>query len=81
VARRDVNLGRMLLKRANYEKATQSANKALERAPIAAAYSLLGDVAAAQGDCKKASRQYEQALKLDPKDAVALAGKAACAGK
>lgn len=81
VARRDVNLGRMLLKRKNYEKATQSANKALERAPIASAFSLLGDVAAAQGDCKKAMRQYEQALKLDAKDAAALAGLAACAGK
>jgi tetratricopeptide (TPR) repeat protein len=78
VARRDVNLGRMLLKRKNYEKATQSANKALERAPIASAFSLLGDVAAAQGDCKKAVKQYEQALKLDPQDAPALAGKAAC---
>lgn len=81
VARRDVNLGRMLLKRKNYEKATQSANKALERAPLASAFSLLGDVAAAQGDCKKALKQYEQALKLDPKDPAGLAGKAACAGK
>ena len=81
VARRDVNLGRMLLKRKNYEKATQSANKALERAPIAAAFSLLGDVAAAQGDCKKAMKQYEQALKLDAQDPAALAGKAACSGK
>lgn len=81
VARRDVNLGRMLLKRRNYEKAAQSANKALERAPIAAAFALLGDVAAAQGDCKKAMKQYEQALKLDAQDPAALAGKAACAGK
>jgi len=81
VARRDVNLGRMLLTRKNYEKATQSANKALERAPIASAFSLLGDVAAAQGDCKKAVKQYEQALKLDAKDPAALAGQAACTGK
>jgi tetratricopeptide (TPR) repeat protein len=81
VARRDVNLGRMLLKRKNYEKATASASKALERAPIASAFSLLGDVAAAQGDCAKALKHYDQALKLDPKDAAALAGKAACAAR
>lgn len=81
VARRDVNLGRMLLKRKNFEKAAAAANKALEKAPVAAAFSLLGDVAAAQGDCIKAAKQYEQALKLDPKDPAALAGKAACAGK
>jgi tetratricopeptide (TPR) repeat protein len=81
VARRDVNLGRMLLKRKNYEKATQSANKALERAPLASAFSLLGDVAAAQGDCAKALKHYDQALKLDAQDPAALAGKAACAAK
>lgn len=81
VAKRDVNLGKQLLKRKQYEKAAQSANKALEKAPIASAFSLLGDVAAAQGDCKKALKQYEQALKLDAQDAAALAGRAACAGK
>jgi tetratricopeptide (TPR) repeat protein len=81
VARRDVNLGRRLLAHKQYEKAAQSANKALERAPIAAAFSLLGDVAAAQGDCRKAVKQYDQALKLDAKDPAALAGKAVCTGK
>ncbi len=81
VARRDVNLGKMLLKRKAYEKATASANKALERAPIASAFSLLGDVAAAQGDCGKAQKHYDQALKLDAREPAALAGKAACAGK
>jgi tetratricopeptide (TPR) repeat protein len=81
VARRDVNLGKMLLKRKQYEKAAASANKALEKAPIASAFSLLGDVAAAQGDCKKAVKQYDQALKLDANDPAALAGKAACAAR
>jgi len=81
VARRDVNLGKMQLKRKNYAGATASANKSLEKAPNAAAFSLLGDVAAAQGDCVKAVKQYDQALKLDAKDPAALAGKAACAGK
>jgi len=81
VAKRDVNLGRRQLKIKQYEKAVLSANKALEKAPIASAFSLLGDVAAAQGDCAKALRHYDQALKLDAKDPGALAGKAACAAK
>lgn len=81
VARRDVNLGRMLLKRKAYDKALQSANKALERAPIPAAHVLMGDVAAARGDCAQATRHYRQALALDAADAAALAGLAACAGK
>jgi len=81
VARRDVNLGRALLKRKQYDKAAAAAQKALERAPVAAAFSLLGDVAQARGDCARAQAQYDQALKLDPKDVAAQAGKAACAGK
>jgi tetratricopeptide (TPR) repeat protein len=81
VARRDVNLGRQLLRRKQYDKALSSATRALERAPVAAAYSLMGDVWAARGDCAKAVKQYDQALKLDPKDPPALDGKAACAGK
>ena len=78
VARRDVNMGRMLLKRKNYEQALRSGQKALERAPLAAAHALIGDVAAARGDCAAALKSYQQALRLDPKDAAALAGQAAC---
>lgn len=81
VSTRDVNLGRRQLKIKQYEKAIQSANKALEKAPSAGAFALLGDVYAAQGDCKKAVKQYEQALKLDPAEKHALAGQQACAGK
>jgi tetratricopeptide (TPR) repeat protein len=81
VSNRDVNLGRRQLKIKQFDKAIQSANKALERAPSAGAFALLGDVYAAQGDCAKALKQYEQALKLDPAEKHALAGKEACAGK
>ncbi len=59
VATRDVNLGRRQLKIKQYEKAIQSANKALEKAPSAGAFALLGDVYAAKGDCQKALKQYE----------------------
>ena len=81
VSTRDVNLGRRQLKIKQYEKAIQSANKALEKAPSAGAFALLGDVAAAQGDCQKALKHYEQALRLDPAEAHALAGKQACTGR
>jgi tetratricopeptide (TPR) repeat protein len=81
VGRRDVNLGRALLKRKAYELALQSARKALERAPLAAAFSLMGDVHAARGDCAAARKQYQQALKLDARDPAALKGLTACPGK
>jgi tetratricopeptide (TPR) repeat protein len=81
VARRDVNLGRRQLKIKQYDKALTSARKALEKAPSAGAFALIGDVYAAQGRCPDAVKQYEQALKLDAADAAALAGKQACAGK
>jgi tetratricopeptide (TPR) repeat protein len=81
VATRDVNLGRRQLKIKQYDKAIQSANKALEKAPSAAAFALLGDVQAAQGDCAKALKHYEQALKLDPAEKFAVAGQQACAAK
>jgi tetratricopeptide (TPR) repeat protein len=81
VARRDVNLGRRQLKIKQYDKALSSARKALEKAPSAAAFALIGDVYAAQGHCPNALKQYEQALKLDPADRTALAGQQRCAGK
>ncbi len=81
VARRDVNLGRMQLKIKQYDKALVSAGKALEKAPMGSAFALIGDVHAARGDCAAAVKQYDQALKLDPTEKHALAGKIACAGK
>ena len=81
VSNRDVNLGRRQLKIKQYDKALASARKALEKAPSAAAFSLIGDVYAAQGSCPNALKQYEQALKLDPADKAALAGQARCAAR
>jgi tetratricopeptide (TPR) repeat protein len=81
VSTRDVNLGRRQLKIKQYDKALASARKALERAPSAAAFALIGDVYAAQGNCPNAQKQYEQALKLDPADRAALAGQQRCAGR
>jgi tetratricopeptide (TPR) repeat protein len=81
VARRDVNLGRKQLQIKQYDKALVSAGKALEKAPMASAFALIGDVHAARGNCAAALKQYAQALKLDPGEKYALAGKQACAGK
>jgi tetratricopeptide (TPR) repeat protein len=81
VARRDVNLGRKQLQIKQYDKALVSAGKALEKAPLAAAFALIGDVHAARGNCAAAVKQYDQALTLDPREKYALEGKRACAGK
>jgi tetratricopeptide (TPR) repeat protein len=81
VSLRDVNLGRRQLEIKQYEKALASARKALERAPSAGAFALMGDVHAARGDCPKALKQYDQALKLDPAERHALAGRQTCAGR
>jgi len=81
VSTRDVNLGRRQLKIKQYDKALASARKALEKAPSAGAFALIGDVYAAQGSCPNALQQYQQALKLDPSDKHALAGQQRCAQK
>jgi tetratricopeptide (TPR) repeat protein len=78
VSKRDVNLGRRQLEIKQYDKAMASARKALERAPSAGAFALMGDVHAARGDCPRALKQYQQALKLDPTERHALAGSRAC---
>jgi tetratricopeptide (TPR) repeat protein len=80
VGNRDVNLGRKQLKIGQYDKAIASANKALGVSPNPGAFALLGDVAAARGNCAAALKQYESALKLDPTEPHALAGKKACTG-
>ncbi len=81
VARRDVNLGRRQLEIKQYDKAIASANKALALAPSPGAFALLGDVAAARGDCAAARKQYQAALRLDPKEPHALEGMRRCAGR
>ena len=81
IANRDVKLGRLLLERGQHAKAIRSATRAIERAPSAAAFALLGDVYAAQGDCRRATGQYQQARKLDPAEPRAAAGLQACAGR
>jgi tetratricopeptide (TPR) repeat protein len=80
VSNRDVNLGRRQLEIKKYDKAIASAQKALAVAPSAGAFALLGDVTAARGDCAGALKQYQAALRLDPREPHALQGMKACAG-
>ncbi len=77
-AMRDVNMGRKLLALGMPDKAIERAKRALEIAPIAAAWTLMGEAWAQQGNCAEAGRAYDQALKLDPKDEKASAGKSGC---
>jgi tetratricopeptide (TPR) repeat protein len=81
IATREVNLGRRQLQIRQYDKAIASANKALGLAPVAGALVLLGDVAAARGDCASAVKQYQAALRLEPGEALAAQGLKGCLGK
>ncbi|MHB8872221.1 MAG: hypothetical protein ACYC8T_00910, partial [Myxococcaceae bacterium] len=79
-ARRNLKLGELMLKAGNFQKAMESAQKALEKdGALAAAHSLLGAALAGKGDCPGAQKAYEAALKLDPKDPRALEGPKGCA--
>jgi predicted negative regulator of RcsB-dependent stress response len=58
----------------NYNQALTNLQKSLDHNPTAEAYSLRGRILAAQGDRAAAMAAFEAALKLDPRDAAALAG-------
>lgn len=79
VARRDLNLGRMFLERQAWQKALDSARKALERDPaFAAARTLAGQALAGMGRCAEAAIEFDAALALDPRDAAAAEGRQGC---
>jgi hypothetical protein len=79
VARRHVLLGQKLLAARSYALAHDNARKAIQVAPSADAWTLEGEVFAAEGKCPEAATAFEKALALDPKAAPASAGKQACA--
>lgn len=81
-ARRDLKLAEMLLKSGNLDKALEAAHKGAQKDPkSAAAQALVGKVLAAKGDCAGAVAAFNAALKLEPGNAEADAGKKVCAGK
>lgn len=78
-ARRDVNLGRVLLEKRGWEKALAAARKAQERDPsFGAARTLAGQALAGMGRCAEAAAEFEAALALEPGDVAAAEGKRAC---
>ena len=78
VASRHVSFGRKLLRGKAYAAAHDSARKSISIAPSAAAWALEGEIFAAEGKCAEAGAAFESALKLDPKEPAALAGRGGC---
>jgi Tfp pilus assembly protein PilF len=78
VSQRNLSYARKLFAEKKYAGARKQVQRALEVAPSADAWALQGQLEAAEGKCPEARRSFEAALKLDPRQAEALAGKAAC---
>ncbi len=77
-AMRDVNMARKLLEIGENGEAVKFAQRALMVAPVPEAFSVLGQAYAKQGKCPDAQRAFDQALKINPGDKLALAGKGSC---
>jgi tetratricopeptide (TPR) repeat protein len=78
VARRHVNFARTLHRIAQDAKALEELQKSLAIAPSAPAYALRGEILAGQGRCPDALREFDEALKLEPGNPVAQAGRRSC---
>ena len=79
VAKRHLNFARMLLQMGEHEQALAEVQKALLIAPTAAAYAAQGEVLSAMGKCPDATRAFETAKRIDPRNAVAHA-RTSCGG-
>jgi hypothetical protein len=79
VAARHVKFGRKLLAARSFAPAHENARRSLALAPSAAAWTLEGEIFAAEGKCADAVRAFDAALALDPADAAAAAGRRGCA--
>jgi tetratricopeptide (TPR) repeat protein len=79
-AMRDVNMARRLVALESYDLAIAQAKKALVIAPVAEAYSVIGDAWRKQGNCAEATKAYGSALKMNPREPAALEGLKACGG-
>jgi tetratricopeptide (TPR) repeat protein len=78
-ARRHFNLARMLWTRKNAVMALEAVKRSLAIDPTAPAWALQGEITAAGGDCPGARPLFEQALKIDPAEPVAIQGLKGCA--
>jgi tetratricopeptide (TPR) repeat protein len=78
-AQRDVNMARRLYEIGQYADAVKFAKKALEIAPVAHAYTVMGQAYVKLGKCDEAGKAFDEAVKLDPKEsAVAGPARAGC---
>jgi tetratricopeptide (TPR) repeat protein len=78
-AQRDVNMARRLYEIGQYKDAVKFANRALTIAPVAHAYTVMGQAYVKLGKCADAGKAFDEALKLDPKErAVVEPAKASC---
>jgi len=78
-AMRDVNMARRLYEIGQYGDALKFANKALEVAPVAHAYTVRGLAYAKLGKCDEANQAFAQATQLDPNELeLAAPAKATC---
>lgn len=78
VARRWLRLGERLLRSGNLDKALESIHQSLEKNPTNAdAHAVLGHIQAAKGKSEEAAKSFAEALRLDPANTNALAGKKA----
>ncbi len=76
-AMRDVNMARRLFEIGQFEKSVEFAQRALVIAPVAHAFTVMGNSYAKLGKCAEAKKAFEQASKLDAKEAQ-LASAAGC---
>ena len=78
-AMRDVNMARRLYEIGQYHDAVKFANRALEVAPVAHAYTVMGQAYVKLGKCADAGKAFDQAVKLDPKESTLVTpARAAC---
>jgi tetratricopeptide (TPR) repeat protein len=80
-AMRDVNMARRLVEAGQYDAAVKQAQKALEQAPVPAAFPVLGLAYAKLGRCADAAKMLDQAQKLAPNSPETSAARELCAGK
>jgi tetratricopeptide (TPR) repeat protein len=78
IARRHMNFARRLHDIKQDEQALTELKKALALAPSAAAWALRGEILAGQKRCPDALQAFDEALKIEPANAVALSGKKGC---
>ncbi len=77
-AMRDVNMARRLIDIGENVEAVKFAQRALLVAPVSDGFSVLGEAYSRQGKCAEAQQAFDQALKMNPGDKLAMAGKGNC---